>query len=162
MSSRAVHLDARIEALQASLEELRDEYPELEWRFTNRNRPQPVPPRWPPEIPKAPVKTSRRCGSAPSFSPMIRPVGYRCTSAHRSSPSYGFGRRIEMSRNVDPFLADQNPGPGHYNNDVHFAMARSPRGPRFSMGRKITLSRNVDPHLADDIPGPGAYDTDKY
>jgi len=44
--------------------------------------------------------------------PGYRPLGYRVR--HTSAPAFTMSPRIVLSRNVDPYLADDNPGPGAY------------------------------------------------
>lgn len=97
-------------------------------------------------------------------------------------------RKLVLSRDTDPFLADDTPvrrmaifdcitgvkywrhcchalfdlmqGPGAYQPERHRSMAT---GPAYSMRSKLKVSANTDPWLADEGgPGPGTYDTDKY
>lgn len=50
--------------------------------------------------------------------PGIRPVGYRVR--HRSVPAISMAAKVVLSRNIDPLLPDDNPGPGAYNTNRSF------------------------------------------
>ena len=58
----------------------------------------------------------------PSNPPGQHPIGYRglsMSSAFRSSPAYTIRQSMALSRNVDPYAADDTPGPGAYNTEVY-------------------------------------------
>ena len=46
--------------------------------------------------------------------PGTRPLGYQLLSKYTSTPAYGFRAKIVLSRDVDPLLPDDGPGPADY------------------------------------------------
>jgi len=67
-----------------------------------------------------------------------------------------------VSRDADPMIADDTPGPGAYEWERRKSMAVKPGGPAYTMRAKIKLSAQADPLVVDAGPGPGQYDTAKY
>lgn len=53
-----------------------------------------------------------RAPGCTTASPGRRPLGYRIKSKNESSPAYTFRPKILLSRDVDPYAADDTPGPG--------------------------------------------------
>ncbi|KAL1528204.1 hypothetical protein AB1Y20_009563 [Prymnesium parvum] len=87
------------------------------------------------------------------------PPGYRGLSLNQSTPAYTMRGKLNLSRDLDPLLADDTPGPGAYDVDQHRAM----RGPSYTMRARIILDPNSDPLVVDSSgPGPGYYETTKY
>ena len=64
------------------------------------------------------TQRSKALGSVQSdFIPGQHPIGYRPLSgrvAGRSAPAYTFRKKLVFSRKVDPYCADDTPGPGAY------------------------------------------------
>ena len=64
------------------------------------------------------ARRDKALGSTQSdFVPGQHPIGYRPLSgsrAFKSAPAYSFRKKLVLSRDVDPYAADDTPGPGAY------------------------------------------------
>ena len=65
----------------------------------------------------APPKKAYSHARAPP--PGQHPYGYRLISHYRSTPAYTMAGKVVLSRNVDPMLADDTPGPGEYDTEKY-------------------------------------------
>ena len=118
------HLDDRISAVQVELNKLRAEFPDLDLRVTEL--PRHAAPRTPGRrshvaaaeapLPTGPAPFVHRGNGGTTVRRLPRPgqqpFGYRMLARYPSTPAYTFRPKIVLSRNVDPLVADDGPGPG--------------------------------------------------
>lgn len=133
-----INLDARLDAVRRELAKLHDE----KWTPPKNRTPAGTPPtagnpyvnpdpvllymsRFEPRRLRNAPASSRRLvrrnpalGSVQSdFMAGQHPIGYRPLSGRvssKSSPAYTFRKKMVLSRDVDPYAADDTPGPGAY------------------------------------------------
>lgn len=122
-------IDARLDRIRASLDELVPQPPQPPSRPTTAPAQAKEPPRrsdehvllYMPFFETQQIRAARRAqrsgSAAPRRRPPLpgkRPLGYRIDAVHPSSPAYSFAQKIVLSANVDPLLPDDGPGPGAY------------------------------------------------